>query len=147
MSLGERLRRLGRGGRELRRMSPADRRLFLRAWQALLVARLQVRLRRVDWTDVMTEGSAPDHGSERVEHLVAVFDRARATCPVATSCLPGSLALRRFLGHYGVSARLRLGMRKTGTEWFGHAWVERQGHMLGDRPELVRRFAPFHETT
>jgi hypothetical protein len=146
MSLGERVRRLGRGGRELRKLSPADRRLFLRAWEALLVARLQVRLRRVEWTDVVTEGSAPDRGAKPVEHLVAVFERARATCPLATSCLPGSLALRRFLGHYGVPARLRLGVRKIGQEWSGHAWVEQEGRMLGDRPELVRQFVLFHET-
>jgi Transglutaminase-like superfamily len=146
MSFGERMRRLGHAGRALRGLSRADRRLFLGAWHAVLVARIQVSLRRVDWTDALTEGSAPDRSTPSVDLLVAVFGRARATCPLATSCLPASLALRRFLGHHGIPARLRLGVRKIGPEWSGHAWVERQGRMLGDRPELVRQFVPFHET-
>jgi Transglutaminase-like superfamily len=147
MSLGERLRRLRDGWRETRGLSSADRRLFLRAWHALLVSRLEVRRRREDWTDLVSEGSeALSPPEEHVDHLVAVFERARATCPVATSCLPASLALRRFLKRHGVAARLRLGARKIGSEWSGHAWVERGGRMLGDRPELVRHFVPFHET-
>jgi hypothetical protein len=141
----ERLRRLGSGARQLRRLAPSERRLFLAAWGDLVAARLRVGVGRIDWVEVTVE-KALASPSKDPDRLVALFDVARDTLPFGVSCLPKSLALRRFLGRHGVSSRLRLGVRKIDGEWNGHAWVEREGTLVGDRPELVRQFVPFHET-
>lgn len=81
-----------------------------------------------------------------MDRLVALFTQAAATSAHGAACLPRSLALRRFLGRYGIESRLRLGMRKTDEGWTGHAWVEHAGQVVGDREEFVRQFVPFHET-
>jgi hypothetical protein len=146
VSLTERLRRLGAGFRRLSRLPSSDRGLFLQAWQALLVSRVQVRLGRIDWTEAVVEKPAARATQAPIEHLLAVFEQARETCPVGACCLPRSLALRLFLERQGVGTRLRLGARKISREWSGHVWVEREGRLVGDRPELVRQFVPFHET-
>lgn len=118
-----------------------------RAWKELLVARLQVSLRlysRVFGATGDRDGSRP--GIADVERLVAVFDQAVATCPLGATCLPRSVALLRYLRRHGVTSRLHLGARKAANHWSGHAWVERNGQILGDREERVRMFTAFRQT-
>jgi transglutaminase superfamily protein len=145
VTTAERLRRLRRGLRQVSRLPYSDRTLFLLAWRSLVASRIRVRWGRVDWAEAVVE--QPNGPATReIDHLVALFDAARDTLPVGASCLPRSLALRRFLAQNGVGTRLRLGARKVGREWSGHVWVERNGRIVGDRPELVRVFVPFRET-
>jgi hypothetical protein len=141
----ERLRRVGSGFRELRRLPSSERILFLQAWRDLAASRLRVGVGHVDWTEVMTARpeASPTTSPDR---LVGLFVAACQSLPFGVSCLPKSLALQRFLSRQGVAARLRLGARKIGGEWSGHVWVEREGRLVGDRLELVRQFVPFHET-
>jgi hypothetical protein len=141
----ERLRRLGSGLRELRRLPSSEKALFLTAWWDLAATRLRVRVGRIDWTEVTVESTAA-FPSAVPERLVALFDAARDTLPFGVSCLPKSLALRRFLARRGIGTRLRLGARKISRDWSGHVWVEREGRLVGDRLELVRQFVPFRET-
>jgi hypothetical protein len=145
VTTADRLRRLHSGLRQVRRLPSSDRTLFLQAWRSLVASRIHVRWGRVDWAEAVVE--QPNGPATReIDHLVALFDAARDTLPVGATCLPRSLALRRFLALHGVGTRLRIGARRVGRDWSGHVWVEREGRIVGDRPELVGAFVPFRET-
>ncbi len=142
-----RLRRVAAAFRLLRRLPPEERRMAGRAWRELLVARLQVSIQGVARVlDGVAGGSGSAPSAVPVDGLVAVFQEAATACVHGATCLPRSLALLRFLRHYGVESRLRIGARKTDEGWSGHAWLERNGRPLDDGRELVRLFAPFRET-
>jgi hypothetical protein len=62
-------------------------------------------------------------------------------------CLPKALCLRWLLGRHGIAAELRIGVARQGGELSAHAWVERQGHPVGEAPGLEERFSPLDSTT
>jgi hypothetical protein len=47
-----------------------------------------------------------------------------------TSCLRQALALRYFLGRYGIESELRIGVRGGQRDFAAHAWVEKNGIVL-----------------
>ncbi len=47
-----------------------------------------------------------------------------------TSCLRQALALRYFLGRYGIESELRVGVRGGQRDFAAHAWVEKNGVVL-----------------
>ena len=145
MSPADRLRRAGAGILLLARLSPVDRKTVLRAWTDLLVCRVKVSFPQATATRAFDD-SGRKAAAAAVDHLLGLFGEAAATCVHGTRCLPRSLALQRFLRRYGAQARLRLGMRKTGAGWTGHAWLEREGRVVGDSEDFVRQFVPFRET-
>ena len=57
-------------------------------------------------------------------------------------CLPRSIALQRLLADRGVTARLRVGVRKEGAELHAHAWVESAGRVVGEAEPVEARFLP-----
>jgi hypothetical protein len=144
VSPGERLQRFRAGLTHLKQLPGSDRSLFLEAWQCLVASRIRMAIGAIDWTEVVVE--KPLGAASEIEPLVALFEAATETLPFGATCLPRSLALRNFLEHQGIATRLRLGARKVGEDWNGHVWVERDGRLVGDRPELVRAFVPFRET-
>ena len=147
MTAQQHLRRVAAGIRLFRQLPSADRPILLRAWRELLVYRLRVRFRcGFPARDMAFDGSGLATSAVPVDRLVILFNQAAATSVHGTSCLPSSLALRRFLRRYGTETRLRLGTRKTEAGQAGHAWIEYDGRVIGDSEELVRQFVPFHET-
>ena len=78
------------------------------------------------------------------EHeLLALFQAAGDTQVVSVPCLPRSLALASVLRHYGFAARIEIGMRRSDRGLLGHAWVERDGRVVGDADSFVRSFVRF----
>ena len=61
------------------------------------------------------------------------------------TCLTRSLLLRWLLCRYGTTSDLRIGVRFEGNELAAHAWVEKDGIPLNDRPEVVARYAAFDQ--
>jgi hypothetical protein len=59
------------------------------------------------------------------------------------TCLTRSLVLRWLLRRYGTTSDLRIGVRMEQGEFSAHAWVEKDGIPLNDRPEFVARYAIF----
>lgn len=57
-------------------------------------------------------------------------DRTYRYLPLARTCLKESLVLLRLLRRRGVSAHLRLGVRKEGARLVAHAWIEHDGAPL-----------------
>ncbi len=75
---------------------------------------------------------------------VAVNRAANHVLGPAT-CLTRSLLLRWLLCRYGTTSDLRIGVRLEGNELAAHAWVEKDGVPINDRPEVVARYAAFEQ--
>ena len=59
------------------------------------------------------------------------------------NCLIRALALQRLLESRGSrGSTVRVGARLEPGHFIAHAWVEYEGHVLGDRDGHVQRFAP-----
>ncbi len=59
------------------------------------------------------------------------------------SCLEASLTLWYLLRLQGISASVRIGVRKHMNLFEAHAWVEHEGVALNQSEEVHRHFAPF----
>lgn len=62
------------------------------------------------------------------------------------SCLEASLTLWYLLRLQGISASMRIGVRKHANLFEAHAWVEHEGAALNQVEEVHRHFAPFDST-
>jgi hypothetical protein len=62
------------------------------------------------------------------------------------SCLEASLTLWYLLRLQGISASVRIGVRKHTNLFEAHAWVEHEGAALNQLEEGHRHFAPFDST-
>lgn len=65
---------------------------------------------------------------------------------VPGNCLSRSLAVLWFLKRYGYQPDLRLGVSLAGGTFAAHAWVELDGAVVNDRPDVATRFAPLTGT-
>jgi len=88
--------------------------------------------------------SPPDHGMlERATALALAVDRVSRLGLARPLCLGRSLALHHILERRGIlGSEVRVGVKGGGGELEAHAWVEWEGHVLGDRPENVGTFLP-----
>ena len=59
------------------------------------------------------------------------------------TCLRKSLALWFLLRRQGITTELQIGTRFDAGEFQAHAWVEYQGFVVGDRPQVKQYFASF----
>ena len=59
------------------------------------------------------------------------------------NCLTRSLLLHWLLRRFGTTSDLRIGVRFEEGVLAAHAWVEKDGVPVNDRPEVVTRFAAF----
>ena len=123
---------------KLVRLSPADRRLLIRAAWLLGMVRLGLwllpfaRLRRLLAKARRATCSVP---MDKVTWAVSVMGRY---IPVAT-CLAQALATQALLVRCGHPASLRIGVaRSKGRQLQAHAWVESEGRIvLGDLEDLA----------
>ena len=76
----------------------------------------------------------------RVSHLVDVAARRGVYHP---TCLERSLVLWALLRQRHVESGLRIGVRLTQAGFEAHAWVEYQGAVVNDAPDIAQTFAPF----
>lgn len=120
--------------------------LAAEAWIDLLACRARLRMPRLLAAESLLRrelrGSAPRVavGASR-DVLLRAFRRALATQPGTPGCLPRSLALRRFLARHGEPGQINLGLKRTGGQLRGHAWVEVAGTIVSDDEAFVRSFA------
>jgi hypothetical protein len=76
--------------------------------------------------------------ARRVARLVAV-----ASDLTGGSCLARSIVLARILENKGIAVQLRIGVRRGEQGIEAHAWVEADGSILNDGPDVTGRFAAF----
>jgi len=87
--------------------------------------------------------SAVARASERLSCLERSFLRALEQAPATRgSCVPRSLALVRLLRLHGFAAEIRVGMRRAGRGFAGHAWVVHHGSVIAQGSEFVGSFVP-----
>jgi hypothetical protein len=137
---------------ELRRLSPTDRRLHLRAAATVVAAKLAlavVRYRRVGpWVERRAiPRRRPVSVAFRPEEVGRAVSRAGRAAPFDASCLVQALATRWILGRSGFDARLRLGAaRDPAGAMSAHAWVECEGRVVVGGENSLVELTPFDET-
>ena len=139
----------------LRHLSPAELTLGAQAIVVLPTMAFALKrwgLRRVQERLARTVRSRPPEATEsgldlevarRVAWIVKVAARRG---PWPANCLQRSVTLWWFLARRGVTADLRIGVRRrpgSGGQLDFHAWVECGGVVLNDSPGIRRRFATF----
>lgn len=150
-----RLRLLTSGARlgiqRLRRLSVADVLLLVQAVYALPLAAVALRrhglgtvrerLARL-WTPAPGVATTVDHRqAAKVAWLVHV---AAAYGPYRANCLQRSVVLGWFLERRGLAHDLRIGVRRDPAGGLAfHAWVEHDGRVVNDSPDVQVRFVTF----
>ena len=139
--------------RKLIELRPREWVELVRAQAALLRARFFVRTQaRGRLVRPAGAGSAGAHPSAApgpdvldpaVRRTALAVERAADYGVFRPNCLIRALALQRLLESRGFrGSTVRVGARLERGHFTAHAWVEYQGHVLGDRDWHVQRFAP-----
>jgi hypothetical protein len=127
----------------MRRLGVSDFVDVVRGFLALVSARLLLWSRPrgsfVATTPIASTPSAPVT-SEALRWARAV-NRAAAYGPYRARCLVRSLALQRLLESRGIhGSRVCVGVRKVGSVFAAHAWVDLSGEIIGDAEARVGAF-------
>jgi hypothetical protein len=93
-----------------------------------------------------TDTSHPDCELE-IADVVRMVDIAARHSIVKATCLPRSLAVWTLLRRRGIESELRIGVRQNDGTFEAHAWVERDGVVLNDSPDVDQRFAAFERVS
>ncbi len=82
----------------------------------------------------------PEMEIERLSYLVNV---AANRGIIHANCLERSLLLWSLLRRRGFSGTIRIGVSNKAEQFKAHAWVELNGVVLNDRPDVAAEFVPF----
>ena len=80
--------------------------------------------------------------AKRLGRLVSIASRRG---PYTATCLPQSIALRWLLCRRGMSAEVRIGVRKESGQMHAHAWVELAGQVINDHSAVEAEYAVYRE--
>jgi hypothetical protein len=136
-------------------LDPEARKMFRRAAILLPLVGASLRLRGYkrtqEWLQARRERrnpALPQSASSReiVEKTCRMVRAAVHYGIPGASCLEASLTLWYLLRLQGISASVRIGVRKHTNLFEAHAWVEHEGAALNQSEEGHRHFAPFHST-
>lgn len=121
---------------------PGDVRIAVETVLMLAWVRLALRLmpRRVLRGVLTPAAGAADRG--QAAEIGAVFQRVARRHPLAHTCMHRALALQRVLARRGIAATLRIGLGRRPQLLPGHAWLEVDGMIVNDDPEVVARYIP-----
>ena len=126
-----------------RSLSPSNWLTLLKAWWILLgyytmihvvsyerlITQLQAKQRKA------TKRLLPD--AEQLAHLVYLASRLHL---LPMTCLTRSLTLHQMLGRCGIPSQVKIGTQKTETGINIHAWVEVDGHAIGEPGNVNEHF-------
>lgn len=138
--------------RSLQRLTGSERRSAIAALTALTLVRLTLAALGFRRTQALLSRHAAVRGAapaatvpdrETAERIARAVDRAAGFGFLPPSCLPRSLTLWWLLQRQGLPAELRIGVRRAEDRLEAHAWVEREGRVLGDQPDVQDRFRAF----
>ncbi|AOJ68909.1 MULTISPECIES: lasso peptide biosynthesis B2 protein [Burkholderia] len=93
--------------------------------------------------DARPANGAPARGND-ASHTVERFLRASIWSPFRITCLQMSLALATHLRRENVPAQLVIGVRPM--PFVAHAWVEVDGRVCGDEPDLKKSYGEIYRT-
>ena len=72
--------------------------------------------------------------------VVHAVDRAARALPGNPNCLVRSLTVWTMLAARGIESQLQFGVRRAGGQTEAHAWVEVDGRVINDSPDIGERF-------
>lgn len=135
-----------RKARRARQLSVRDWWSLGRAVPLVVVVHLALRIagyatvRRALDLGCRSRGAGPPR--EELERLSTVVDIAARNLPGAVRCLTRTLALYRMVRCAGAASEVRIGVRKGKENRVeAHAWLEVDGEILGDQPDVATEFA------
>jgi Transglutaminase-like superfamily len=82
-----------------------------------------------------------NRGGYEVAHLARLADLAARITYGQGRCLGRSLLLFWLLKARGEPAELLIGISKEAAYLHGHAWIQLRQRVIGDHPQIIRRFA------
>ena len=133
-----------------RLLDPESRKLFWRAVTLLPVVSRCLHTRGFQRTKEnlakkLVGGSAMAHGAtvETLEKTCRMVSAGAHYGLGHPTCLEQSLVLWYLLEKQGISARLRIGVRKSAEKFEAHAWVEHDGVPLNQSEEVHQHYAAF----
>jgi Transglutaminase-like superfamily len=136
---------------QLSALSLRDWRLLFKATILLPIVALLLKYKGYTWTknalgarqaitELPTAVVDPLAEALHITRLVAV---AAKYGPYRTNCLKKALVAQWFLQRQGICVDLKIGVNKTPDMFNAHAWLEYQGHVLGEPPDNKSQFSPF----
>ncbi|MGH9680408.1 MAG: lasso peptide biosynthesis B2 protein [Candidatus Acidiferrales bacterium] len=139
--------------RRFRKRPRAERVLILQAMAVLPLTGMGLRIlgfRR--WKKLMDRFSAVPLSARAMDSTEQVETAGRVVRAVRSAelhglgtpnCLERSLTLRWLLRRQGIGGELHIGARKNGSRLEAHAWVELDGQVLNDTPEVHIHYSRF----
>lgn len=79
-------------------------------------------------------------GESQARRAAELVSAVAGNLPFNTNCLERSLVLWALLKQRGITSDLRFGVRQEKTHLDVHAWVEVDGLVLNDRPDVGQRY-------
>jgi hypothetical protein len=129
--------------RGLAALSRLERRLLPRALVAVVLASVRLRATGLERTQRRMAGPqrpVPPDADERAAASTRVVGAVARRLPYARTCLPRSIALWALLRRQGIDSEVVIGVRPGGAPLDAHAWVEREGVPLNERPDIVASY-------
>jgi hypothetical protein len=138
---------LARKFRKARSLSLREWGWFFEAYAVLTATKLQLLIapRSIVERAVAKEDVPPaanPTAADINERMVSSFAMATGVHFLRPNCLPRSLSLWRMLRRRGIDAVVRIGAKMSGRRLDGHAWVEVDGKVVNDRPDVAKEFTP-----
>jgi transglutaminase superfamily protein len=99
--------------------------------------RLKVILQRISSAE-----SSPNEIQQRAARITNAVGRRM---PIPATCLQRSVTLWWTLGRRNIDSRVVMGIRKDKSDFHAHAWVEVDGVVINDQPNLRQNFVVFDE--
>lgn len=132
-------------------LNPPARKLFRAAVALFIAIRASLRFRGFRKTQqwlqrrlqVKAARSAPSADSNPIALTCRMVKAGGRYGLIQPTCLEESLALWYLLRQGGVSSQLRIGVRKLGSKFEAHAWIEYQGQAINESKTLHPHYAAF----
>ena len=67
--------------------------------------------------------------------------------PFTITCLARSTTLWWFLRRQGIASEIRIGVNQQEGDFHAHAWVEADGIVLNDKPDIHQQYSAFEKIT
>ena len=132
-----------------RALSGREKRVLLASFALLPLFWLGLRLtglrRFQSWLERLPKGRQAPLTQTEAAALGLAVNRAANHVLGPANCLTRSLLLRWLLRWYGTASDLRIGVYLEEGRLLAHAWVEKDGVPINDRPEFVARYAAFDQ--
>lgn len=128
-----------------------ERSLLLLSYILLPLVDVSLRLRGLRGTATILAQFCPQPEPDKtvelseVRRVVRMVKLAVKYSPPWASCLRKSLVLWYLLRRKGIETELRIGSRRNEGKFEGHAWIEYQGMVLNDTPDVRQRFVMFKQ--